>query len=299
MQIVNQIKQDIFDANGKQIDNFKLIREKWRVHVYRCKYEGNPAVVKYFENDSDKREIKNYRILNEHNIPTIKVFAYGKSSIVMEDICASDDWRLGIEEDFHDADVAKSLAHWYFNFHEKGLAIPELNTLEHDFDKITEATLNMFCEEMPEAADTFNYILSRYDKLRKLIDTPSYTLTYNDFYWSNFIVCKDKKEAIMFDYNLLGRGYRYSDMRNVCWSLSEEAGTTFIDEYNRLYVDKYGTYRTAEEALEKQIDDVMDELHSLLLSFERKKSSSLAEYEKKEASDGTLLKNAKELLDVS
>jgi len=296
VQIINQIKQDIFSVNGKQIDNFRLIREKWGVHLYSCNYEGNPSVVKYFVNDSDKREIENYRILNEHNIPTIKVYAYGKSSIVMEDISISDDWRLGIKEDFNDSDVAKSLAHWYFNFHEKGLTIPELNTLEHEFDKITEATLIMFCEKMPDAADTFKYILSRYGKLRKLINTPSFTLTYNDFYWSNFIVRKDKREALMFDYNLLGRGYRYSDFRNVCWCLSEKVGMIFIDEYNQLYVDKYGTNRIAEEAFEKQIDSVMDSLHGLLLNVERKKSSSLKEFAKNESIDKSLFKSAKILL---
>ena len=112
-KIINKIKQDISSANGKQPEDFQLIREKWGVHVYRCTYENKPAVVKYFENEGDKREIKNYRILNEHNIPTIKVFAYGEASIVMEDIVASDDWRLGIAEDFQDAEVVQSLAHWY------------------------------------------------------------------------------------------------------------------------------------------------------------------------------------------
>jgi aminoglycoside phosphotransferase len=156
----------------------------------------------------------------------------------------------------------------------------------------------MLCEELPEAADTFNYILSRYSKLRKLIDTPPYTLTYNDFYWTNFIVRKDKREALMFDYNLLGRGYRYSDFRNVCWSMSEEAGMTFVDTYKRLYVDKYGTYRTAaEEATEKQIDDVMDCLHGLTIDLGRKNFSKLAEFVKNESVDGTLLKQAKKLLE--
>jgi len=290
MPIINQIKQDIFSMNGKQPKDFQLIREKWGVYVYKCTYEGFPAVVKYFENEGDKREIKNYRILNEHNIPTIKIFAYGKSSIVMEDISVSNDWRLGTEEDLQDKDVTKSLAHWYFNFHEKGLSVPELNTLEHDFDKITEVALNMLCEELPEAADTFKYILSRYNKLRKLIDTPEYTLTYNDFYWSNFIVRKDKQEALMFDYNMLGKGYRYSDIRNVGWSMSDEAGMTFVDNYNRLYADKYGTDRTAEEVIEKCIDDVMDDLHGIILAFERGKFPKWKD-------DGTLFTRAKELLE--
>ena len=295
--IVNQIKQDIFAVNGTAIDNFQLIREKWGVHVYNCMYEGSPAVVKYFGNESDKREITNYRVLNEYNIPTIKVFAYGKSSIVMEDIAVSADWRLGIEADLSDADIAECLADWYFNFHEKGLTIPDLNKLEGEFDKITEAALDTLCGEMPEAADTFKYILSRFDKLRKLIDTPTYTLTYNDFYWPNFIVRKDKREALMFDYNLLGRGYRYSDLRNVCWSLSNEAGTAFTDKYRQLYVDKYGEYRTYEEAMEKRIDDVMDELYGLIMAIERRKFSELAEFAEKESADRTLLEKVKILLE--
>ena len=295
--VINKIKQDISSANGKQPEDFQLIREKWGVHVYRCTYENKPAVVKYFENEGDKREIKNYCILNEHNIPTIKVFAYGEASIVMEDIVASDDWRLGIAEDFQDAEVAKSLAHWYFNFHEQGLAVPELNTLEGEFDMITEARLNMLCEKLPEAAGTFRYILSQYDKLRKILDTPTYTLTYNDFYWSNFIVRKNKQAALMFDYNLLGRGYRYSDMRNVCWSLSEETRIIFTDEYNRLYFDKYGMDRTAENAAEKRIDDVMDDLYQFVIALERKNFTEWAEKHKNEAVDGTLLNKVKELLE--
>ena len=297
MQIINKIKQDIFSANGIQIDNFQLIREKWGVHVYSCIYENNPAVVKYFENEGDRREIKNYRILNEHNIPTIKVFAYGKSSIVMKDISASKEWRLGIEEDLHDAEIAESLAHWYFNFHEKGFTVPELNALYSELDEITETNINMLCEKLPEVADTFNYILSRYDKLRKMIDMQSYTLTYNDFYWSNFIVRKDKREAIMFDYNLLGRGYRYADIRNVCSSMSEKAGVIFADVYNRLYADKYGSDRTAEESIEKQIDDVTDSLHGLIIAFKRESFPEWAETAKNEVIDGTLLERVKKLLE--
>ena len=105
----------------------------------------------------------------------------------------------------------------------------------------------------------------------------------------------------MFDYNLLGKGYRYSDFRNVCWSMSETAGMAFVDKYKQLYVNKYGTYRTLEEALEKRIDDVMDDvmddLHGLILAVERKNNSKLAEHGKKEAANRTLLKNAKALLE--
>jgi aminoglycoside phosphotransferase len=167
--------------------------------------------------------------------------------------------------------------------------VPELSTLEHDFDKINEATLSMLCEKLPEASEIFNYILSRYEKLRELIAMPVFTLTYNDFYWSNLIVRKDKREALMFDYNMLGKGYRYSDFRNVCWSMSKEAGMIFVDRYNKLYTDKYGTNRIAGEVIEKQIDDVMDYLYGLIMDFERGKFPKWKD-------NGIMLENLKKLL---
>ena len=39
----------------------------------------------------------------------------------------------------------------------------------------------------------------------------TWTLTYNDFYYTNLAVLKDGTSAIMFDYNLLGKGYAYAD----------------------------------------------------------------------------------------
>jgi hypothetical protein len=211
MEIINQIKQDILSVNGEAINNFNSIRSKDGVHVYKCTYKNIPSIVKYYENESDKREIMNYRILIEHNIPTIEVYDYGKSSIIMEDISISKNWRLANAEDLSDITVATSLAHWYFTFHENGLTVSGLDALYCEYDDITKENINMLCEKIPEATETFSYILTKFDILRKLIDTQSYTLTYNDFYWVNLIVRKDKREAIVFDYNLLGKGFRYSD----------------------------------------------------------------------------------------
>ena len=44
-------------------------------------------------------------------------------------------------------------------------------------------------------------------------------------------VAKDGSAALMFDYNLLGKGYAYADIRNVLSSLSDEAQLAFLDEY--------------------------------------------------------------------
>ena len=83
------------------------------------------------------------------------------------------------------------------------------------------------------------------------------TLTYNDFYYTNMVVAKDKSSALMFDYNLLGKGYAYADLRNVMSSLSEEAGTAFLTEYGEF------------DPVEKVLDDVVSVVVTLYLACQR------------------------------
>jgi hypothetical protein len=233
--ITKLMKQDLQDVSPKLIQNFRMIHAKNGVYVYRCLYDGAPAVVKYFEKEDDKREILNYRILTQHDIPTVKTLSLAKATLVMEDISVSEHWRLGMEEDFEDVEVAKSLAQWYFTLHENGTSVSELDTLYFEYDSITEENLKILIQKFPEANELFQYVLTRYDRLYELIYKPSFTLTYNDFHWANFVVRKDKKAAMMFDFNLMGKGYRFSDFRNVYWFISKEAKTAFDDEYRRLY----------------------------------------------------------------
>ena len=71
------------------------------------------------------------------------------------------------------------------------------------------------------------------------------------------VVAKDKSAALMFDYNLLGKGYAYTDVRNVLSSLSEEAGKAFLDEYGML------------DPVEKALDDVVSVVVTLHLACQR------------------------------
>ena len=295
--ITKLIKQDLQEISPKPIQNFQLIRAKGGVYVYRCLYGGIPAVVKYFEEEDDRREILNYRILAQHDIPTIKTYALGKTTLVMEDISVSEDWRLGIAEDLTDVDVAKSLAQWYFTFHENGVAVSELDTLFFEFAQISVENLQMLLCKLPEAQELFAFLLTHYDKFHEMIFMPTFTMTYNDFYWTNFVVSTDKKLAMMFDYNCMGKGYRLSDFRNVCWSMSDEAKKTFQDEYNRQYMEKYKSARTEAEKLEVRIDDVAGPLYALIVAYTDKESfPDWAEGNKNEAIDGSLLSKAKQLL---
>jgi len=295
--ITKLIKQDLQTISPKPIQNFRLISAESGVYVYKCLYDGTSAVVKYFEKEDDRREILNYQILARHGVPTIKTLALGEVSLVMEDITVSEDWRLGIEEDMEDVKVAKSLAEWYFTFHENGSTVPELDSLYFEFAHITEENLRMLSQKLPEAKELFAFLLAYYDKFHKLIFKPSFTLTYNDFHWSNFVVRKDKKAAMMFDYNLMGKGYRLSDFRNVCWSMSDEVKKTFEDEYKRLYFEKHKNDRTEAEKLEESIDNVAGALFALINAYTMKENfPEWAEESKKDVLDEDFLTKARQLL---
>jgi len=280
------------------IDKIKLLRAKDGVYVYKCLYNNKPAVLKSFEKEEYKREIANYRILQKNEIPTINIYAFYDSAILMEDIEFSADWRLGIKDDLSSGQVAKSLASWYFNFHEKGALAPEINSLYCEYDKVTEANIQSLWDKLPEAAETFRYIMSNIKNLREAINSLDYTLTYNDFYWTNFIVRKDNQAAIMFDYNFLGKGFRYADIRNVCSSLSEDAATAFVGEYNRLYESKHGTGRGAKEQFEKQVDGVVSTIFTLIAAFEKDAFPSWAKDERESAINGSLQKAAWDLFKI-
>ena len=100
----------------------------------------------------------------------------------------------------------------------------------------------------------------------------------------------------MLDYNLLGKGYRFSDFRNVRSSLSAQVGKAFADEYEHLYAAKYGHSLQEDMLLEKRVDDVAACIFSLIMGFRQQNFPQWAEYAKTEALNGTLLARAKELL---
>jgi hypothetical protein len=293
--ITNKIKRELRDVSGKPVHGFRLLRAKNGVFVFTCLYDGVPAIAKYFARDEDKREIHNYRLLMECGIPTIRTYAIGSSVIVMEDISLSKEWRLGTADDMNDVGVARGLAHWYFALHEAGTDLAELNTLYFEYDAITRESLEELCRKLPEASELFSFLLEHFHKLQALIEKPSCTLTYNDFYWTNFIVRRDGQEARMFDYNLLGRGYRYSDFRNVS-SLSSEAYQQFVDEYNFLYFRKHGGERALTEQEEARIDTVAAPLFELIAAFKQEQFPAWADETRREALDGTLLDKAERLL---
>jgi hypothetical protein len=233
---INEIYKELVNLGLSDTKEIVLheIRHKAGISLYKVTYKNNHYVLKYFVKVEDRREIKNYSVLNKANIPTIKVIASTNRALLLEDLNHSNHYRLGVSSDLSDVEVAKALAVWYIKLH--NIRLPE--NYENHYQEtavITRENIEFIKNKSNTSdnkiwdliLDNFELILDKVNKLEK-------TLTYNDFYWTNLAVSKDKKEAIMFDYNLLGVSYRYSDFRNVCSSLQAGAREVFIKEYGAI-----------------------------------------------------------------
>ena len=242
------------------LEGLSEIRSKEGVHVYRVKVGGETYVLKLFEKDEYTREIDTYKTLLSLGVPTITVKGFSGRALLLEDIEESPSLRLGIESDMVDPEVARVLAQWYLKLHSAGAMFVaehgkelyrELDALSIENLKFLRDRTNTVDNPVWKLAiDCLPVIL---EKVRAL----SNTLTYNDFFWTNLVVSRDKTEAMMFDYNFLGVGMRYSDIRNVCSSLSTEAAQAFVKAY--------GGY----DPLEKDLDEFCSVLVDLASAYQR------------------------------
>ncbi|MCI8801108.1 GNAT family N-acetyltransferase [Acetatifactor muris] len=212
-----------------------LIRSKAGISLYRVESEGRKWILKVFENQEDAREIDNYLMLSKLEIPTLPLLGYTKNAILLPDVEASDEYRLGNEDDLSDPKVARAIAGWYRMLHKKGRAyLSDRKIPMYDESDLFTAD-NM--KEIAEKTSTVENVLwqiirENYGTISSRIDALPRTLTYNDFYWTNLIVSQNCESAFMFDYNLLGKGIAYGDIRNVTSSLSREAAEAFLQEYS-------------------------------------------------------------------
>ena len=270
--------------------SFKEIRNKDGIYLYRVIYNDDLFVLKYFLNDEYKREIKNYSLLKELGVPTIKVIGSTDRSILLEDLEKSSYYRLGIKLDLSDIEVAKALAKWYVKLHSVGSRYisKENHEFYREIDNITKDNIE-FIKNKSNTRDNkvWEIITHNWDLLLGKITSLEETLTYNDFYWTNLAVSNDKKEALMFDYNLLGVGFRYNDIRNVCSSLSGKAQKAFMDEYGEF------------NETEKIIDDGISDLINLICAYKRHIFPKWAENSLNSIHNGALEQNIKKILELS
>lgn len=221
---------------GVSCGEISIVQNKDGIIVARVSCDAKSYIIKYFQNSEHSREIENYKILSSLHIPTVDVVSVTDSAVLMEDITKSDSLRLGTKADLDDACVACRIAEWYKLLHTSSSdCIKECSALLYDetdlitgenieFIKAKTNTQNLSVWRIIE--ENLGLIISKINSLPRV-------LTYNDFYYTNLIVAKDKSAALMFDYNLLGKGYVYSDIRNVCFSLGENAKTAFLEAYGK------------------------------------------------------------------
>lgn len=242
---------------GITCDSFSILQNKDGVTVSRIVSNDKSYVIKCFQKEEHKRELENYRLLASLGIPTIQVIASTDSALLLEDIDCSANYRLGAEEDMSDPAVARQIAVWYKQLHSQGYDYV-CQSGESMYDEAAFFTLeNIACiKEKTGTQDSPAWVLLKqnYVAINDLLRKARRTLTYNDFYYTNMVVAKDKSSGLMFDYNLLGKGYAYTDVRNVLSSLSEEAGKAFLDEYGEF------------DPVEKALDDVVSVVVTLYLA---------------------------------
>ena len=242
--MISKIKQELKKLNTPY-STIDLIQNKDGVIVARVQSDVKSYIIKYFQNEDFKREIKNYQLLNALNIPTVKVFGFTDSAILMEDVSQSDIFRLAIKEDLDDVVIASKIAEWYKLLHtsSENFVKENITELYDETDFITRENIEFIKEKTgTQSLPVWKIIDDNFDVIVSKIRSLPRILTYNDFYYTNLIVAKNKSSALMFDYNLLGKGYVYSDIRNVCSSLGEDAKRAFLEAYgefdkNEIIVD--------------------------------------------------------------
>lgn len=274
--IKQEIKHELQKLNITY-SNIAVIQNKDGVIVGRVQTDNAPYIIKYFQKNEYKREITNYQILESLNIPTIKVIGFTDSAILMEDISQSDTFRLATKDDLNDVFIISKIAEWYKLLHTNSKDYVEKYGAElyDETDFITKENIEFIKEKtgthnLPVwklIDDNFDIIISKIKNLPRL-------LTYNDFYYTNLIVAKDKSSAFMFDYNLLGKGYVYSDIRNVCSSLNDTAKGVFLEAY--------GIFDESEII----VDDVASVIVTLYHACQRKTFPTWAVYSLAELKTG-------------
>lgn len=267
-----------------------MIRSKAGISLYRVESEGKKLILKVFEKQEDTREIDNYLLLSKLGIPTLPLLGYTKNAILLPDVEASDEYRLGEESDLSNPKVAKAIAKWYKILHKKGsVYLSGRETSMYDeSDMLTADNMKLIAEKSGTTENLlWQVITENYSMIRSRIDALPRTLTYNDFYWTNLIVSKNNEYAFMFDYNLLGKGTSYGDIRNVVISLSHEAANAFLQEYGVVF---------AEE--EKKADAFIASLVSLISAYECETFPAWAKASLEELKSGDILRHLKEWLSM-
>lgn len=246
------VLNELNELNLSNYDSIQLIREKDGIYVYRIFINNQHYVLKCIKKEEYRREINNYLILQSLGIKTIKLICYTNASLLMEDITYSNKYRLGIIEDLDNVQIITNLAHWYRQLHALGIDYVDKHgsKMYMESDYFTLENIELVRKgTKTEDNIVWDLIKKHFNDLLELINKSIKTLNYNDFYYTNLIVAKDYSEAFMFDYNLLGKGYISSDLKNVTVKLN--------DHLKQIFLDTYGDYNHQEMLMNEIVGTVV------------------------------------------
>jgi len=229
---MEDVKKELFKYGicDKSID---VLSNKEGIIVCRVLDNKKSYIIKYFYNSEFRREIRWYNILKGLGIKTIDIYGQTSKSLLLEDINNNKEYRLAKKEDLNDKKIVKSIAKYYRNLHNKGEIFLSKNDiyLYSELDLLSSENLMMLMSKIRNNDYSFwNKIKEKIENSKEYLKNNK-TITYNDFYYGNLIISNIKDNAYMFDYNLMGVGFKYLDISNVLYGFNNEMKNVFLAEY--------------------------------------------------------------------
>lgn len=238
--------EDLAGQLDLDLDTFEVVATLSEEHghrVWRVVVQGEYRVLKWLpETNPSRREIEGYLLLGDLGVPTLPLHGHANQALLLPDLTHDSDWRLASEEDVSRADVGEAVGVWYSQFHGAGeQMIAEARTpdwLRGETEDVTPESILQTAGLLElESEPVWTAAAECVELLKAAAAHLSKTLNYNDFHWTNLAVSREAKpglRAVVFDYDLLGTGMRYSDYRNVTGSLSGAAVAAFAATYGEV-----------------------------------------------------------------
>ena len=234
--------------------------------------EGSPYILKEFGEPEASREICAYSLLEDLEVPTVRVIARTDDALLLEDLDVSDHLRLAHEEDIGKPEVGVALAEWYRALHNAGATVRmgvdlRSSFLRREIDVLTPASIQEVAARVRGSdKKKWSILAGNIDRVRNAVMSSAETLTFNDFHWTNLALSRNERpiRAVVFDFHLLGLGMRYSDCRNVTGSLGPDAADAFRSAYGET------------DSREEVLDDLVAPLCALVEAFQRHRFPSWA-----------------------
>jgi hypothetical protein len=224
------------EVSPARIGAKETLSERHGYRVWRMTIGGEGRVLKWLPAEAATREIGGFELLRRLGVPTIPVYGQTRNALLLEDLTRSSAWRLADAGDLISPEVGAAVADWYRQLHaagEKLLADDCPSFLRRASDELTPDSLREAARDLGGSdAPVWTRAVEHLDLLRAAAARLSLTLNYQDFYWTNLALSRARPlAAVVFDYDRLGIGMRYSDCRNVESSLGESARETFRRGY--------------------------------------------------------------------